>query len=261
MGMTTNMTMTMNMTMNIKTGLAWTGVLFAIVFPSIVTLSYFVFAEGFDASTQQTRYTVMKCLQFVLPAVWTFAVLRERLPWPLPRPQSGLALGAGFGLAVAMAMLGVYWVALRKTPLFAAAAEGVQQKLAGMGIDSAAKYAAVGLFYSLVHSLLEEYYWRWFVFGQLRRLVPLWPAVLGSAIGFTAHHVIVLQAYFGGTSWATWLFSLATAVGGAFWAWLYHRSGSLYGPWLSHLFVDAGIFAIGYELVARGWEQGVAVVA
>ena len=68
----------------------------------------------------------------------------------------------------------------------------IRAKVAGFGIDSVAKYAALGVFYSLVHSLLEEYYWRWFVFGQLRRLVPLWPAIVVSSLGFMAHHVLVL---------------------------------------------------------------------
>jgi uncharacterized protein len=48
----------------------------------------------------------------------------------------------------------------------------------------------------------------------------------------------------------TWLFSLSVAVGGAFWAWLYQRTGSLYGPWLSHLLVDAAIFLVGYDLAS-----------
>ena len=60
---------------------------------------------------------------------------------------------------------------------------------------------------------------------------------------------LILGTYFGWTSPATWLFSLAIAIGGAAWAWLYHRSGSLVGPWLSHLLVDAAIFVIGYHLV------------
>jgi membrane protease YdiL (CAAX protease family) len=64
-----------------------------------------------------------------------------------------------------------------------------------------------------------------------------------------AHHVVVLGLYFGWTNPWTWLFSGATAAGGAFWAWLYQRSGSIYGPWASHLLLDAGIFAIGYDLV------------
>jgi membrane protease YdiL (CAAX protease family) len=64
-----------------------------------------------------------------------------------------------------------------------------------------------------------------------------------------AHHVLVLGKYFGFDSPATWLFSSCVAVGGAVWAWLYNRTGSLLGPWLSHLLVDAAIFAIGFDLV------------
>src|SRR5262249_11228268 len=110
-------------------------------------------------------------------------------------------------------------------------------------------YAVVGLFYSLVHSLLEEYYWRWFVYGRMRRYVSLAPAIVISSLGFMAHHVIVLATYFGWANGWTWLFAVATAVGGAFWAWLYERSGSIYGPWISHLLMDAAIFGIGYDLM------------
>jgi hypothetical protein len=39
------------------------------------------------------------------------------------------------------------------------------------------------------------------------------------------------------------------AAGGAFWAWLYQRSGSLVGPWLGHLLADAAIFTVGWQLV------------
>ena len=46
----------------------------------------------------------------------------------------------------------------------------------------------------------------------------------------------------------TSLFSVAVAVGGVVWAWIYQRSGSLYGPWMSHLLIDAAIFLIGYDL-------------
>jgi membrane protease YdiL (CAAX protease family) len=64
-----------------------------------------------------------------------------------------------------------------------------------------------------------------------------------------AHHVLVLAWYFGWTSWATWLFSVSVAIGGVVWCWIYQRSGSLVGPWLSHLLIDAAIFTIGYDMV------------
>ena len=46
-------------------------------------------------------------------------------------------------------------------------------------------------------------------------------------------------------------------VGGVFWSWLYDRTGSLLGPWLSHLMIDAGIFWVGYELIGDSLTAGV----
>src|SRR5690606_430375 len=123
-----------------------------------------------------------------------------RLGWPRASSR-GVALGTLFaGVVVAGGWL-VYHLLLRESVPFVDASAQIQAKVAGMGLDSAARYIALGLFYSLVHSLLEEYYWRWFVFGQLRRLVDLWPAIVISALGFTAHHVIVLSTFFGWWSW------------------------------------------------------------
>ena len=87
------------------------------------------------------------------------------------------------------------------------------------------------------------------MFRQLRRLTPATVAILVSALGFMCHHVIVLNVFFKEAPALVWLLSAAVALGGVFWAWLYERTGSLLGPWLSHLLVDAGIFWIGYDLL------------
>ena len=73
-------------------------------------------------------------------------------------------------------------------------------------------------------------------------------AICISSLGFMAHHVILLATFFSWSSPWTYLFSFSVVVGGAGWAWLYERDGSLYGPWISHLFVDAAIFLIGYDI-------------
>ncbi len=110
-------------------------------------------------------------------------------------------------------------------------------------------YVALAVFYSAIHSLLEEYYWRWFVFGQLARLIDWRPAAIISGLAFAAHHVLVLAKYFGyGSPW-TWLFALGIAIGGAVWAWLYRASDSLAAVWLSHALVDAAIFGLGYVII------------
>jgi membrane protease YdiL (CAAX protease family) len=223
---------------------------FALVFPTLVTWVYFVWLADDSAGVQQASYSVGKLIQFAFPLVWVVIVERQRLR--LQRPgAAGLVGGAGFGVLVVAAMLLAYHAYLKPAGFFAAAADAVNQKVKGFGVDSLAKYAALAVFYSACHSLLEEYYWRWFVFAQLRRLASLRTAVIVSSVGFMAHHVIVLGIFFGWESPATYLFSGSIAVGGAVWAWLYDRTDSLYGPWLSHLLVDAGIFLIGYDLLRR----------
>jgi membrane protease YdiL (CAAX protease family) len=140
-----------------------------------------------------------------------------------------------------------FW--LRDLPIFEKASALIEKKVAGFGVDSVWKYALLGAFYSVFHSLLEEYYWRWFVFRQLRSVTAAAVAIVVSAIGFMSHHVIVLNAFFNEAPLLVGLLSAAVAAGGVFWAWLYERTGSLFGPWLSHLLIDAGIFWIGYDLL------------
>jgi membrane protease YdiL (CAAX protease family) len=220
----------------------------AIVLPSITTWLYFFGAAGSASGVQATVYSVVKVAQFALPAVWVLLVQKQRLTLR-PRGSEGVAVGLLFGVAVAAGMFGLYKLVLDDTATMDLAEAEIRRKTLGFGIDTLAEYALLGGFYSLIHSLLEEYYWRWFVFGQLRRCTSFRAAAIVSSLGFMAHHVLVLGKFFGFASPTTYLLSACIAVGGFVWAWLYERTGSLMGPWLSHAVVDAGIFALGYQLV------------
>jgi membrane protease YdiL (CAAX protease family) len=224
------------------------AILVALVLPSLITWIYFFRAESAEASTQLAIFNMVKVIQFAFPLAWVLAVQKERVTLRPPHAR-GAGVGLVFGVVVFAATFALYVGVLRGSDLLIAASDEIVGKLQGWGIDRVWKYAALGIFYSLFHSLLEEYYWRWFVFGQLRRITSLRPAVIISSLGFMAHHVLVLGKFFGFDNPATWLFSSCVAVGGAVWAWIYDRTGSLLGPWLSHLLVDAAIFAVGFDLV------------
>ena len=146
--------------------------LFALTFPTLVTWVYFVLLADAPAAVQQLNYSAGKAIQFAFPLVWVLIVQRQRLCWNWTMP-AGLPSAAGFGVLVTTAMLVVYHLYLKPAGFFTDAAEAVARKVEGFGFDSLAKYATLGLFYSACHSFLEEYYWRWFVFAQLRRLVSL----------------------------------------------------------------------------------------
>ena len=159
--------------------------------------------------------------------------------------------GAIFGLIIGLAMFAIYFAYAIPSGLFADPIAAVRAKIQSFGVSSPPTFLLLALFYSAIHSLLEEYYWRWFTFNQLTRHCRLPTAIAISSIGFAAHHVLVLQLYFGWLSPLTWLLSLAIVIGGAFWAWLSHRSNSLVAPWLSHALIDAAIFAIGYTMLTN----------
>ncbi len=231
-------------------------------YPTLLTGVYFVALADASPAVQQGAYGVGKAIQFALPllvlVVPTLGRWRAlRVEHPLPNPVA-LNWGAAFGLAAG----GLIWIGavgwFIPSGLLVEAVGPLRTKLAGFQLDSPERFIALAVFYSLVHSGLEEYYWRWFAFALLRgALSELFPrattamtvAAAGSSIAFALHHVIVLAQYFGWASPLTWCFSAATALGGAFWAWLYHRNGRLFPVWLSHGLVDAALFAVGYRLV------------
>ncbi|MGO9114503.1 MAG: CPBP family intramembrane glutamic endopeptidase [Thermoguttaceae bacterium] len=222
----------------------------AALFPSLATWLYFVVLAQHESAAVQAAYWMEKVLQFAFPAVWVIAVQRQKLR--LARPHAaGVAEGLALGAAVLAGMLLLYFLWLKPAGYLAPAVGPITEKATALGMGSPARFILGGVLLSSVHALLEEYYWRWFLFGGLRRFMPLAAAVILSSLAFTAHHVILLAIYFGGWSLATIFFSLCVAVGGAAWAWIYHRSGSLLGPWLSHLLIDAGIFVVGYDLMWR----------
>jgi len=226
-------------------------ILVAIVYPTALTFLYFDLLANAPTGVQQGVYALGKVLQFGLPAVWTASVLKEKIK--LRRPSiTDFVWGIASGVIILVATLLVVRLWLLPGGYLAAAVDGIHAKIKGMGVDSPSRYIALSTFYALGHSGLEEYYWRWFVFGSLKRRTSLGAAILWSSVGFMAHHVLIVAGFFGWSSPLTYALPLFVAIGGAGWAWLYHHTGSLYGPWISHLFVDAAIFFIGFQLSFQG---------
>lgn len=224
----------------------WVALGFAIIFPSFATWLYFTWLGGHPSS--RAAFAITKVVQFTFPVAWMIWICRGWRPhFSAPRARDLLA-GAAFGLAVTLGGLACYYGLLRGGPLLGTAPRELTGKLSGFGIRTGGQFLALAMFYSLVHSLLEEYYWRWFVFGRLRRHVTLATAIAISSLGFMAHHVLLIGHFLQGYGPATWLFSAAIAIGGAVWAWQYHRTGALYTSWAGHLVIDAGLMWIGYDL-------------
>ncbi len=150
----------------------WGAVLFGLLFPTLGTWIYFVVLRHSPTSLQHAAYVAEKVIQFGFPVVWLLLVRGERLSWP-PNAWRGVSLGLAFGLLVSAGMLGLFHGWLLPGGYLTAAIPAIVEKAEGFAVSAPGRFILFAAFCSIVHSLLEEYYWRWFVFRQLGRLVPV----------------------------------------------------------------------------------------
>jgi uncharacterized protein len=217
--------------------------------PTVAAWVYFVALDGRQSAG--AAYLASKAVQFALP-LWLWSRARPRPPRPASSRSAALLHGALWGLALALGASAI-------PPLLAAA--GLEQsvtariaaKLDGFGVAAPAGFLALGLAISLVHSALEEYYWRWSVYGTLRsRLGDRRAAWLASA-AFASHHVVVLGQFLRGGGRVAWVLlplgALTVLAAGLLWCRLYRVTGRLTASWISHVAVDLALFGVGAWLL------------
>ncbi|MFT4549531.1 MAG: membrane protease YdiL (CAAX protease family) [Verrucomicrobiales bacterium] len=221
----------------------WLALLPALLLPTLSALFYFVIFD--EAAMAKPIYLATKVFTVLWPIFATVLILRLRIrlgPMTAEHRRSLLP-----GLAIGLAILGVMviWMNSPWAEFILSGGEKVRDKVKSLGFLD--HFIFFAIFITLVHSFVEEFYWRWFVFGNLRKVLPL-PAAHGiAAIGFAAHHLVVTCQYY---SFGFALFlAFCVAVGGLIWSLLYQRYGSLLGAWLCHLFVDAGLMWVGYQMI------------
>ena len=157
---------------------------------------------------------------------------------------SGLATGSALSLGIL-----VTWQLLARDPAMQTIARAVEQRIAVFGLDDPARYLAFALFLSLLHSGLEEYYWRWFLLGGLRARTTAPRAGLLSALAFTSHHVVIVAGFVPTDRWSLVLLgSFGVLVAGVVWSWQYLRDGGVLSPWVSHALVDGAVLTLGWWL-------------
>jgi membrane protease YdiL (CAAX protease family) len=195
-------------------------------------------------------YGATKVFTVLWPVVAVKLILRE--PWPaLGLTQARHARALGGGVISGVLIVGLMFL-IWQTPVgdvVRGSAESIRRKTEDLGVLD--HYWAFGCFIAFLHSFIEEYYWRWFVYGHLRRLMPVAAAHVVAGIAFAAHHVIITTQYFPFD--VGFFLGSMVGVGGIIWSWLYQRQRTLAGAWISHVLVDLGILSIGYKLLFGTW--------
>lgn len=233
----------------------WLALAPAMVVPSLGALCYFILFTGSELG--QTIFTLTKVFGVAWPILATLLIIRNPariiqtgpgtppLHDRIKKHFQSIPLGLISGFVISAGIFAVAWL----TPLenvILAAAPAISQKINDLGFANNFLLLALGI--SLLNSAMEEYYWRWFVYGNLRHIMWLPAAHLLAAFTFSAHHLIVTSQFF--PFHIALLACAGVFVGGIIWSALYQLQKSIFGVWISHIIVDLAIFTIAYQLIS-----------
>ena len=147
------------------------------------------------------------------------------------------------GLGVYGVILGGYFL-VRNFYDFSGIAGTLSQN-AGVNRDN---FLFVSLYISFVNSLLEEFFFRGFLFMNLKPSPGKGFAHGFSSILFAAYHVAMMVGWF-----SPWLFALVMAglaIGSVIFNTMNEKLGAIYPSWLTHMFANFAINTIGFMLMA-----------
>lgn len=156
--------------------------------------------------------------------------------------KKGFATAFGLGAGLYVLILGAYFC-VRNFFDFSSIAVNLTQN-AGVTKDN---FLYVSLYISFVNSLLEEFFFRGFLFLNLKKLSPRRFAYLCSAAAFALYHVAMMTGWF---SWWLWVLVMTgLTVGGMIFNWLNEKLNCIYVSWLVHMFANFAINTIGFILL------------
>ena len=192
-------------------------------------------------------YALCKLVLYGVPLwiLWRQLGVFRLLAWPFSQARSSVLLAGLISGGVIGAGIWLLWkfvLAGRAdvTPLIDVMIQN--------GMDNPLKFWVFAAWLCLVNSLLEEIVFRWYVDTRLESIGFSIVLVLPvSAFIFTAHHIIVLSAYF---SWPlVVLGSAGVFCGGVIWSVLRMRYATLLPGWISHALVDVSVVVIGWSIL------------
>ena len=190
------------------------------------------------------KSAIKLCVFFVIPTVLTL-LDRDLICLQLLKPRKkGLLTAIGLGVGIYGLILGAYFLI---GPWFDFSS--IAQSLTANAGVTKETFLFVSLYISFVNSFLEEFFFRGFVFTNLKlRGSRRWAHLFSAAI-FAVYHVAMMTGWFSPV-----LFILVMAgltAGGVIFNLLNEKLDTIYASWLTHMFANFAINTIGFLLLAE----------
>ena len=183
----------------------------------------------------------IKIMMFALvPAVMTFASKMVSVKEIFRFRKRGFGAALGLGIGIYALILGG-WAIVRNWVDFS----GIADSLTSTAGVTKENFLYVSLYISFVNSLLEEFFFRGFVYRNLAERTRF--AYIFSAAAFSLYHMAMMIGWFHPALLVLVLAGLF--LGGLIFNWLNEKLGCIYASWLTHMFANFAINTIGFILL------------
>ena len=187
--------------------------------------------------------SAIKIALFMLIPLIASRLDRSVLYLQLFRPKKkGLLPAIALGIGIYVVILGGYFLV---SPFFDFS------QIAGALTDNAGvtreNFLYVSLYISFANSFLEEFFFRGFVFTNLKQHSGRKLAYIFSATAFSLYHVAMMIGWFSPALFL--LVMVGLVIGGMIFNWLNEKLDTIYCSWLTHMFATFAINTIGFMLL------------
>lgn len=104
----------------------------------------------------------------------------------------------------------------------------------------------IALYISFVNSLLEEFFFRGFIFLNLNKLIKPKYAYIISSMAFAVYHLAIMGSWF--NLGVFFLAMVGLFIGGVIFNYLNVSNSNIYGSWLVHMMANFAINTVGFMM-------------
>jgi|GEM_PF-4299664 len=188
-------------------------------------------------------------IAYVLSKIWFVALpilywLLTRIS-PVERQGSYRFFAIVSGLALCAAIFFLTQVLIE---FIRPEAESIYRTLSVLGLTENFLLYSAGII--VLNSLVEEFFWRYSIYGGLKSFFSMPVAAVVSSIGFAGSHMLYFIGLFDSLMIITFL-TAASFVFGCFWVWLYEKTRSIPHVWINHMLVNLPLFYVEYLIISQ----------
>ena len=179
---------------------------------------------------------------FVIPLLIAYKDKNINIKSFLKFSKKSIRVALGLGILIYLIIIGSYYV-LNNYFDFGNIVSSLNETLK----INKSNFIFVALYISFVNSLLEEFFFRGFIFTNFKTKFSRKYTYILSSLLFSLYHISIMNNWF--NVWLIMFALIGLFIGGLIFNYFNEKENNIYVSWLIHMFANFGINTIGFILL------------